>query len=135
MRDGSSLAEGAGELVLERLDDVLERRALVRLHEDFRLHAGHELEVAETLELLAAAARRGSCSRRYPVCWSLVTSAEIRVTVPLSSGVVRAFEAWTRTIALLADGELVDVLRHDPRLEVEAFVRRARSAWRARPAR
>ena len=53
-RDGreSVLAEGPGELILQRLDEVFERRALVGLDEDLRLHAGDELEVAELLQFL-----------------------------------------------------------------------------------
>ena len=53
------LPEGAGELILERLDDVLERRAVVGLHEDLRLHAGDELEARRA----ASISSRGRATR------------------------------------------------------------------------
>ncbi len=43
----SALAESAGELLFERLDHVFERRAVVHLDENFRLHAGDETQLAE----------------------------------------------------------------------------------------
>ena len=43
--EGLVLPEGAGELLLERLDEVFERRAVVGLHEDLGLHAGDEAQV------------------------------------------------------------------------------------------
>ena len=46
------------------------------------------------------------------------------MTVPLSSGVVRAFDGVDAHDRLLADGELVDVLRHHLRFEVEGVVDR-----------
>ena len=48
----SALPERARELVLQRLDEILQGRALVRLHEDLRLHAGDDAQVAETRQLL-----------------------------------------------------------------------------------
>ena len=49
----SSLAEGAGHLIMQRLDDVLQRRALVRLDEHLCLHPGNEMQSAEMLDLLS----------------------------------------------------------------------------------
>ena len=45
--------------------------------------------------------------------WSVVVSAETRVTVPLISGVVRWLKAEKRSTRRLADLHLIDVVRVD----------------------
>src|SRR3954470_20484689 len=49
LRSGrSTLAEGAGDLVAQRLEQVLQRRALMGLDEGLDRHAGNESDVLET---------------------------------------------------------------------------------------
>ena len=101
----SPLAEGARDLVVQRLEQILQRRALVGLDEGLDRHAGNEADVLETRHLRgrqrdADGVIGGAGCAEFCCCGSCARSADTRVITPMISGVVRWLPAMTFTIAV-----------------------------------
>ena len=99
----SPLPERARNLLLERLEQILQHGALVGLDEGLGRHSGDEANVLEARHLVRGqrdADRVVGLAGCAEFCCSRVRSAEMRVSTPVTSGVVRWLPAMIRTITL-----------------------------------
>src|SRR5438094_6469663 len=84
LASGSPLAERAHQLVAQRLDQVGQHGAVAGLHEGFDLHAGYQLDIAETRDLFG---RHRNTDRVIALPGALIgrNVGETRMTTPLNS--------------------------------------------------
>ena len=119
----SPLAEGASDLIAQRLDQVLQRRAGVGLDEHLRRHAGNQPKFAQTIDFRLRQRRVNEVVGRYSSCARLL-AREIGRDMGHD-----AVELGHRALVaghnphggLPADLDLVDVLRRHLDFQDEFF--------------
>src|SRR5262245_33051531 len=118
-RSNLTFAERAGDLLLQRLEQIFQRGALARLDEHFGRHARHQLEMIQAADLVG---RDVDANHVIGLVRLLLLLGQVGADQGDLAGDVRhgalvaGHDAHRR---LGADGDLVDVLRRDLGLDHE----------------